>query len=162
MSAMVDLATARANAVLNGLPDDLLTGMLPAMLDVPLPRGEVLYRVGGPVSAVHFPTVGVISMLQEVDDQDLIEIATVGPEGMTGIAVFLGGTPTERAMVQISGRAVVISSDAFRQHLSTMDGPLHDMLRRYTHALFAQLGRNAACNRSHPVRRRAARWLLMC
>ena len=35
------------------------------------------------------------------------------------------------------------------------------MLRRSAQALFTQLARNAACNRVHTVRRRAARWLLM-
>ena len=35
------------------------------------------------------------------------------------------------------------------------------MLRRSPQALFTQVSRNAACNRVHTVRRRAARWLLM-
>jgi CRP-like cAMP-binding protein len=35
------------------------------------------------------------------------------------------------------------------------------MLRRSVQALFTQVSRNAACNRVHTVRQRAARWLLM-
>jgi CRP-like cAMP-binding protein len=35
------------------------------------------------------------------------------------------------------------------------------MLRRSAQAVFTQVARNAACNRVHSVRQRAARWLLM-
>nr|WP_275585668.1 helix-turn-helix domain-containing protein [Geodermatophilus sabuli] len=35
------------------------------------------------------------------------------------------------------------------------------MLQRSAQALFTQVSRNAACNRVHTVRQRAARWLLM-
>jgi CRP-like cAMP-binding protein len=112
--------------------------------------------------AVHFPTVGVVSIVAELDDGGLVEAATVGYEGMVGISVFLGaGAPTERAVVQVSGRALAMSTEDFRQQIEEVDGPLQVMLRRYTQALFTQLTRNAACNRAHSVRRRAARWLLM-
>jgi CRP-like cAMP-binding protein len=42
-----------------------------------------------------------------------------------------------------------------------VDDPLTTMLRRSALALFTQVSRNAACNRIHTVRQRAARWLLM-
>ncbi len=45
--------------------------------------------------------------------------------------------------------------------MTELDGPLQNVMRRYTHVMFTQLARNAACNSVHPVRQRAARWLLM-
>jgi CRP-like cAMP-binding protein len=54
-----------------------------------------------------------------------------------------------------------MSSDAFRDALAELDGPLQALMRRYAEAMFTQLARNAACNRVHQVRQRAARWLLM-
>jgi CRP-like cAMP-binding protein len=81
---------------------------------------------------------------------------------MTGISVFLGATETyERAIVQVSGHALRMSAEEFQHQLRTLDGPLQAALRRYTQAMFTQLGRNAACNRVHRVQQRAARWLLM-
>jgi CRP-like cAMP-binding protein len=92
-----------------------------------------------------------------------VEIATVGREGMSGISAFFGAAfPSERAVVQVSGTALRMSAPEFQRQLDLLDGSLQSMLRRYTQAMFTQLGRNAACNRVHRVRQRAARWLLMC
>jgi CRP-like cAMP-binding protein len=156
------MATARRNAVLRGLADDDLGKLLPALHERRLSPGQVLYKAGQPVDAVQFPTVGVVSIVAEVNPGEMVEAATVGREGMVGISVFLGaGAPTEHAVVQVPGHALTMSAEDFRHHVAIVDGPLQTMLRRYTQALFTQLARNAACNRVHPVRQRAARWLLM-
>ncbi|HEX8093050.1 Crp/Fnr family transcriptional regulator [Jatrophihabitans sp.] len=157
-----DGPTARRNAVLAGLTDAELAGLLPHLEEVPLPRGQVLIEPGRPVGSVHFPTVGVVSLVHELERGDVVEIATVGREGMTGLSVFLGAAePYERAIVQISGHALRMTTGEFQQQLTIVDGPLQASLRRYTQAMFTQLGRNAACNRVHRVQQRAARWLLL-
>ena len=159
---MINRVLARRNAVLAALPADTLARLVPGLQQVRLTRGDVLYEAGQSVAAVHFPLVGVVSLLQRVDALQLVEIATVGFEGMVGMSVFFGvPAPVERALVQVAGEALVMSGDAFRRELAALDGPLHEVMRRYTQAMFAQLGRNAACNRVHPVGQRAARWLLM-
>jgi hypothetical protein len=38
---------------------------------------------------------------------------------------------------------------------------LHPILLRYTQAVFAQLAQQSACNRSHNMEERCARWILM-
>jgi CRP-like cAMP-binding protein len=53
-----------------------------------------------------------------------------------------------------------MAAQDLREHIADVDGPLTAMLRRATVALFTQVSRNAACNRVHTVRQRAARWLL--
>lgn len=160
---MTDIETARRNAVLDGLSDEELTELLPHLTEVPLSRGQVLYERGLAINAVHFPILGMVSLVQEFSGGEVVEIATVGREGMTGISVFLGATgPSERAMVQISGRALRIPTPEFERQIASRDRPLETMLRRYTQAMFSQLGRNAACNRVHRVHERAARWLMMC
>jgi CRP-like cAMP-binding protein len=53
-----------------------------------------------------------------------------------------------------------MSAEDLREHIADVDGPLTDMLSRSVQALFTQVSRNAACNRVHTIRRRAARWLL--
>ena len=54
-----------------------------------------------------------------------------------------------------------MTAEDFREHIADVNGPLTAMLRRSAQALFTQVSRNAACNRVHTVRQRAARWLLM-
>jgi CRP-like cAMP-binding protein len=162
-AVVADVVTARRNAILDGLTDAELEELLPYMTDVSLARGQVLYEKGLPINAAHFPTTGMVSLVQELSASEIVEIATVGREGMSGISLFFGATaPSESAIVQISGRALRISAPDFLQQISVLDGPLQLMLRRYTQAMFTQLGRNAACNRVHRVRQRAARWLMMC
>lgn len=156
----VDLGVARDNALLDGLSDADLTELLVEAAVVELVVGTVLYERGEPVTAIHFPLSGVVSLVIDLGEE-VVEAATVGFEGVSGISVFLGaGSPTERAVVQVRGRAVTLSADAFMQAAAAVDGPLYEVLRRYVQVLFTQLARNAGCNRVHLLQQRAARWLL--
>ena len=158
-----DIAYARRNAVLNGLDDATLESLLAHLKEVELSRGDQLYDRGTPVEYVHFITEGMVSLVHDFNDGETVEIATVGREGVSGISVFLAATgPAERSMVQISGAALRMSADSFRDQLEVIGHPLRDMLGRYTQAMVTQLGRNAACNRVHRLHQRAARWLMMC
>ncbi|MFD2091811.1 Crp/Fnr family transcriptional regulator [Blastococcus deserti] len=158
----IDRTTAHRNTVLGGLDEAALAPLLPDLYDVPLPLGRVLHETGESITAVYFPLVGVVSVLADLGADQVVETATVGREGMVGLSVFLGvDTPTERSLVQVPGRALTMSAEDLREHLADADGPLSAMLRRSAQAMFTQLARNAACNRVHSVRQRAARWLLM-
>ena len=156
----VEVEIARGNTLLNALDDADLTAMLLSASVVELPLGAILYRPGERVAAVHFPLSGVVSLVTDLGDE-VVEAATVGLEGMSGVSVFLGaGVPTERAVVQVGGRAVTLRADEFTHSAAVVDGPLYKVMRGYTQVLFTQLARNAGCNRVHLVQQRAARWLL--
>jgi CRP-like cAMP-binding protein len=156
----VELATARGNALLDRLGDADLAALLGHAREVELALGSTLHEPGLPVHDVHFPLTGVVSLVTDLGEGEVVEAATVGHEGMAGIAVFLGaGVPTERARVQVAGRAVSLSAQTLSA-AAAGDGPLYDTMRRYSQALFTQLARNAGCNRVHLVQQRAARWLL--
>lgn len=160
-TAATTAGAARRNAVLDGLTDDQLAVLLPDLEQVVLPLGQVLQQPGRPVEAVYFPLTGVVSIVAELEHDEIVEAATVGREGMAGLSVFLGAAaPTERALVQVAGEALRMPTDRFQAAAAEVDGPLTLRLRRYTQAMFTQLARNAACNRVHPVSQRAARWLL--
>lgn len=157
-----DLSAARRNAVLDGLTDADLTTVLPDLTLVDLDLGDVLHEAGEPVQSVYFPIVGVVSVVADLGGDQVVETATIGRESVVGMSVFLGAdAPTERSLVQVSGQALAMSAEDFRSAMADIDGPLTGMLRRTAQALFTQLARNAACNRVHTVRQRAARWLLM-
>ena len=100
--------------------------------------------------------------MADLGGDQVVEAATIGREGMVGISVHLGAdTQTERSLVQVAGRALTMRIEDFREHLADVDGALTARLARTSQALFTQVARNAACNRVHAVRQRAARWLLM-
>jgi hypothetical protein len=62
--------------------------------------------------------------------------------------------------LQLVQAVVEVGVPALRERLADVDCPLTAMLRRSAQALFTQISRNAAYDRVHTVRRRAARWLL--
>jgi CRP-like cAMP-binding protein len=156
-----DPGLARRNTVLGGLDEGALAALLPDLSETPLPAGRVLHEPGREVSEVYFPLVGVVSVLVDLGEDQVVEAATVGREGMVGISVYLGAdAPTERSLVQVPGRALAMTAEDLREHIADVDGPLTAMLRRSAQSLFTQVSRNAACNRVHTARQRAARWLL--
>ena len=53
-----------------------------------------------------------------------------------------------------------MTADAVVAAVAAVDGPLRLTLRRSTQSMFTRLARTSACNRVHPVRQRAPRWLL--
>jgi len=90
-----------------------------------------------------------------------VEAATVGNEGLVGLAAFLGdGAMTTRCLTQIAGDAQRLSADAFVQVIAESPA-LAALLRRYTQAFINQLAQSVACNRLHLIDQRCARWLLM-
>ena len=158
----IDPNVARRNAVLGGLDELALAPLLLDLDRTPLLAGQVLHEPDDPIETLYFPLVGVVSVVADLGDDQIVEVATVGREGMVGISVFLGAdAPTERSLVQVPGEALTMSAVDLREYLADVDGPLTARLARSAQAMFTQLARNAACNRVHTARQRAARWLLM-
>lgn len=149
------------NRLLAALPLEEYERLLPKLESVSLPLKQVLYEPDRPIEYVYFVNHGVISLVTIMEDSTIVEIATVGNEGMVGLAVFLGGdTIPYRAFVQIRGDAMRMKADVFK-YLVNQGSPLHSLLQRYTQALFNQVAQSAACNRVHSIEERCSRWLLM-
>lgn len=101
-------------------------------------------------------------MLAHMEGGALIEVATVGNEGMVGIPLFLGAEVTPgTSFSQVPGDALRMPADAFRKAIAN-DGPFTKILHRYTQALMVQISQGTACNRAHSLEERCARWLLLC
>jgi CRP-like cAMP-binding protein len=161
-----DLMTAtdeemRRNRILSVLSAEDRQRLAEHLRPVELKLRAVLYEPGRSIEQVCFPMIGVVSLVAEVGDGTVVEVATIGDEGMVGLPVFLGaGPPTERAAVQIEGSGLAMSAEQFRHDVAVLDGTLQAAMQRFTQAMFTQLARNAACNRSHNLGQRCARWLL--
>jgi CRP-like cAMP-binding protein len=131
-----------------------------ALQPVDLELGDVLYEIGQPIEHVLFPTLGVVSVISLVDDE-IFESGTVGEEGFVGLPVVLdSGIPDDRATVQVRGHALRLPADQFRAFLAASP-QLTRLLQAYSQVFLAQVARNGACSRAHPIRQRCARWLLL-
>lgn len=126
-----------------------------------LPLGMVISAPDAPVSHVHFPRCGIISMVKEMADGGTVEVATVGNEGLVGLPAFLGtGSAPVRAFVQVAGESVRVDAATFAALAEECAG-LRRSVHRHVQALMNQMAQTAACNRVHTVEERLARWLLM-
>ena len=123
--------------------------------------GRVVHEAGQEMSHVYFPNHGVLSMLTVLGNGEVVEIATVGNEGIADLSVFLGlEVSNSRLLVQIPGDTLRIERSVFADRVGQLDG-LRIALGHYMVTMFTLVSQSAACNRLHPIEERAARWLLM-
>ena len=149
------------NRLLTALPAELLEDLSSDLERVPLAFRAKLNEPGIPATHVYFPESAVLSMISTMDDGTLVEVATVGKEGMDGMPVLLGGgTAPISTICQVPGVGLRITAERFRELARTRE-VFTDVLHRYTQALMVQMAQNGACNRVHPIDERCARWLLM-
>jgi CRP-like cAMP-binding protein len=150
----------RSNRILEALPAEDRDRLIRSMVLVALPIKTVLFEPGEPIRAVHFPIDGVISLVTPLDDGAIVEVATVGNEGIVGVPLFSGGSLAVRAISQVSGSSLRMDAAAF---LAEVDRPgaFSDLVHQYLSALFGQISQAAACNRLHTNEERLSRWLLM-
>ena len=135
--------------------------MEPHLELVRLPMGRILQESGQEMAHVFFPIHGVLSMLTVLENGDLVEIATVGNEGMADLSVFFGlKVSHSRLLVQVPGDALRMECKTFNDFVSRSER-LRMLLGRFTVAMFTLVSQSAACNRLHTIEERAARWLLM-
>jgi CRP-like cAMP-binding protein len=126
-----------------------------------LALGEGLIEHGVKVKDVYFPNGGVYSVTNQMRDGELVEVATVGTEGMLGIGVFLGDLMgTGRSLLQVpNGLLPTMTVERFRHYTATA-GPFRDAVARYAQANLLQVMQCTACNALHNIEQRCSRWLL--
>jgi CRP-like cAMP-binding protein len=150
-----------ANGLLSALSRKTFDRLTRHLDRLTLAQRHPVSEPGAPIEYVYFPVSCVVSLVAVMADEKEAEVATVGREGLVGMSVFWGvGTMPMRAFVQVPGDAYRVGAAAFRAEAAP-GGELAGLLLRYTQALFHQVARSAACNQSHSVAKRCARWLLM-
>jgi CRP-like cAMP-binding protein len=150
------------NRLLAALPAADYARILPSLTVVPLKLKDVLHKPGVPIREVYFPGGGFCSMLTVLEDGSMVEIATVGREGVVGVSAVLDGAPvTSAAMVQgATDTCYQMPVDAFRREMDRR-GAFHELITHFTQALFGFVAQSTACNALHSVEQRLARWLLL-
>ena len=152
--------TLEANHVLAALPAAEARRLSAELTEVSLEIKTVLFEPGEIIRAVHFPLDGVISLVTPLEDGAIVEVATVGNEGVVGVPLFPGGSLAVRAISQVPGRALRMEATAFLGEMGRR-GALFEVVQNYISALFGQISQAAACNRLHSNEERLSRWLLM-
>jgi CRP-like cAMP-binding protein len=148
------------NLILAFLPDEERERLLPKMQPVELAQGEILHEANTPLDQVYFIDQGMISVVSIMNNGAVIEVGTIGSEGMAGLSVVLGvDTVPYRHVVQVAGRARRMSAASLAGALKP-DRLLPKLLNRYHAAYNTSIMQGMACNGLHPVLQRCCRWLL--
>jgi CRP-like cAMP-binding protein len=150
------------NLLLAALPKADRERLLPTFDVIPLKLKDLLHKPGEPIREVYFPGGGFCSMVTILEDGRMVEVATVGREGMVGSPTVVDGNPPSFAsMVQgETDTCYRMTADAFRREMDRR-GAFYDVLTKFGQALVGFIMQSTACNAVHSVEQRLARWLLM-
>lgn len=150
------------NKLLAALPAADYQRLLPSLTPTPQKFKQVLHKAGARIATVYFPLAGCCSATNVMQDGRMVEVATIGNEGMVGITVFLGGdTAPGDTFIQVAdGDALAMPVEVFRKELDGR-GAFYDVIGRFAQALQILNMQSVACNTFHTVEERCARWLLM-
>jgi CRP-like cAMP-binding protein len=149
------------NFLLSSISNADMQIIAPALSEVSLRRGEVLFEVGDRVSSVYFPSSAVLSVVTIMRDGRTAESNTIGREGGAGLLAAASGAVTQqRIFVQVPGGAIRLSSEVVRHRLEHSPA-FAKLLFRHAFAEAAQIQQFVACNVLHAAEQRLARWLLM-
>jgi CRP-like cAMP-binding protein len=157
---MIPASHPRQNHLLAGLPDAVYESLSTGLESVPMRLGEMLYEPGMPLRYAWFPTTSIVSLHVVTVTGASAETSGVGPEGMVGIALVMGGmTTSSSAVVQTAGVGFRLERRALVDAFNGTTG-FRLALLRYTQAVMTQVAQSAACYRHHTVEQQLSRWLL--
>ena len=155
------LSNSPRNRLLLALPSRNLKQLMPELEHIRCESEQVLIDADSSLDHVFFPDSGVVSVVAVYADGSIIEMATIGREGCTGVQAFFGAKISSvRLLVQIPGSAARMSRAAFARAMQSMPS-FRNLMSAYTHAFLEQVMVSVACNGAHSLKQRLARWLLM-
>jgi CRP-like cAMP-binding protein len=160
---MEGMWSPQRNGLLATLPPVAMRLLTPHLEEVTVPLRKTLVQEGHFPRYVYFPLSGVMSMIVVMKESDeVVEIATIGREGMVGAPIVLGTLAmNHRVFCQVGpGHALRMDAKLFGEALHR-SAVLRLMCNRYMQAMMVMMGQGVACNRVHPVEQRCARWILM-
>jgi CRP-like cAMP-binding protein len=148
------------NRLLQALSAEAYELLAPHLEESDLPRGAVLTQPDQPLTRVHFPRSGLVSVIAVYSDGNTIEMAAVGREGCVGLQGLLGSeNATARYIVQVPGTVGRINVPRLRSIMDA-NAEIRTLLSCYIIGFLNQVMVSGACNGAHSLNERLARWLL--
>jgi CRP-like cAMP-binding protein len=149
------------NSLLANLPRGEGDQFLSMCENYEMEPGTVLCEVDTPYVHAYFPTSGLISLVSSLRDQNPLEMALIGKEGMLGATLLLGiDTVPIRAIVVSRGIACRISAAKLKRQLRNSP-MLRKRLSRYLYMRVVEFSLLGGCLRYHRIEQRLARALLL-
>jgi CRP-like cAMP-binding protein len=150
-----------SNRILAGLARRDFALIEPHLEPVDLPVRKVLETRRKRIDYVYFVESGFASVVANGSDKPSIEVGIIGREGMTGLAIVLGGHRAQHStFIQAAGSGQRMGAARLRE-VDAQSPAFHRAMLRYVHAFLSQATTTALANGRSSIEERLARWLLM-
>jgi len=157
----LDLTWRYQNKLLALLGDTEFRRLAPLLTPCEVEHRKTLVAQGGLIHHIDFPCTCLYSAVIGMTDGNVVEVGTIGNEGMTCLnALHDGRVATASVICQIPGLTLRMEIGDF-QWEADCNPHFRTVLDLYSQAYLAQVEQSVACNKLHPLEQRAARWLLM-
>lgn len=148
------------NLLLRDLPPVVLEKLKPRLRIQNFAAGQVLFSAGDKVSNIYFMRSGAVSLVCELTGGQMIETAMIGYDSVVGGGAALDDRDAMyKAIVQIGGSGFVLDVDSAR-HVARDSEEFRKAIIGHEQLILAQAQQSAACNATHTLNERLARWLL--
>jgi CRP-like cAMP-binding protein len=150
------------NRLLLAIPADELSRVLSISERVQLTPHQILHEYMVPMDHVYFVESGLVSVAAKVGCDKFVEVWLTGSQGMVGVPVVLGAgaEPLHRRTVQIGGQALRIRTPDFLHAIESLPA-FRKALHTFLNVVLSQTSQSGACNSTHSIKHRLARWLLV-
>ena len=149
------------NEILLALPKSQSQEVLARLEYIDLPVGTVLNEAGEKIKYAFFVNSGLASVLGVFLTGKSVEVGLAGKDGFVGLPLAAGLQSSHtKTVMQVAGSAFRVKAADLLKALKICP-ELARSLNRYQMQVTMQASQVAACNRTHSIERRLARWLLM-
>jgi CRP-like cAMP-binding protein len=149
------------NRLLSVLSDGDFALLQPHLRHVALPLLYDLERPNRKIEMVYFMEAGIASIVAVQSDGSRVEVGLVGREGMSGVAVVLGGAQSPHSTyIQVAGEGQRIKASELR-NAQNASPSLRDLLLKFAQVFMVQTAHTAVANARAHIDQRLARWILM-
>jgi CRP-like cAMP-binding protein len=154
-------SSPQRNRLLAALSPDDLALLQPHLHSTPMELLKDMERPNRPIEAVYFMEAGIASVVAIQSDETRVEFGLIGREGMSGIAVVLGGDQSPHSTyIQVAGEAQRTTINKLRKAMYASE-TLRGLLLKFAQAFMVQTAQTAIANARAHIDQRLARWILM-
>ena len=149
------------NDLLAAMSHDEWNKLEPDMEEVDFSLNQILCESGKTPNYMYFPTTAIVSLLYMTESGSSSEVAVIGNDGVVGLSLVLSGSDSpNQALVQTPGKGYRMRAQAAKNAIKK-DGPILNILLRYSQAMITQVTQTAVCNRHHTIDQQLCRRLLL-
>jgi CRP-like cAMP-binding protein len=160
VTATLNSASPR-NRLLAALSPADLALLQPHLRPVPMAVFKDMERPNRRIETVFFMEAGIASVVAVQPDETQAEVGLIGREGMSGIAVVLGGDQSPHSTyIQVAGEGRGISASELRKAMDT-SVTMRNLFLKFVQVFMVQTAHTAIANARARLDQRLARWILM-